>query len=366
MKKFNEWMTDRTLTEMDTPHNASVHYGRFLGQIMGWDSHGDPKTFGGRMANWMAGGRHRKAQEMGADIFRIIENPASIADVISRARKDGVYNSSTYYVCFEMVKKISGMYKGGSVPGTWDVGTPNFQAMLLHDILGKCHKSMSLEYVDAENFYHNVMGTNPAVKKILSAAYDKDPKDLKEWLAAAKTAKPHNSYDETDHTALYWRIESQGIISPLNLIKMLINKSPDKALGLPQNTKELNGYSIEFAEAYFPNIINKRKASAASAGSGGKPDVSKLSPQERFGDDLDSLINVLNHFQKNIKELPASAADNSVVTGGKKAKLVAALQNLIGPAPMAVAPDPGTPFAKLKDHTTFFGLQQIVESNKLD
>lgn len=373
MKKFNEWMEDRAgLVNEDTPHSASMHYGRFLGQIMGWDSHGDPKTLSGRFANWRAGGRHRKAQEMGADLYDTIANPNAITNIIARAQRDGVYRTSTFNACYEAVKKISGQYRAGAaVPGLLDLNTPQFQSMLLHEILGKCHKNMALEYADAESFYHNVVGTNPAVKKALSAAYDKDPKDLKDWQALAATQKPHPEYDATNYSTRYWLLESQGIISPLNLVKMLINKSPDKALSLPQNARELQNYSVEFAEAYFPNVINKRKAAnaaaASSGGGGGKPDLSKLSPQERYGDDLDAMINVINHFAKN-HGVDMTKGDGSV-NSGKKRDLMNALAQIMGPAGAAAAEanaDSKTLLKVLADHNNFFGMQQLLELEKLD
>jgi hypothetical protein len=373
MKKFNEWMEARKeLVNEDTPHTASVQYGRFLGQIMGWDSHGDPNTFGGRITNFFAGGKHKKAQQMGADLYDTIANPTAITNIIARAQKDGVYRTSTFNACYEMVKTIAAKYNPSA---SASLTKPEFQSDLLHKILGKCHKSMSLDYSDAEDMYHDIMGTNPAAKKALSIAYDKDPKDLKDWLAAAQltNTKPHPNYDPSNYHTAYWLIEAQGIVSPWNLIKMLVNKSPDKALSMPQNNREIHSYSTEFAEAYFPNIVNKRKAANASSnsggGGGGKPDLSKLSPQERYGDNLDDLINVLNHFGSNNHGIDMKQADGSVTTGGKKAQLITALGSIIGPTAAATAgssPDANSPLAKLADHTTFFGMDQLMESRKLD
>lgn len=362
MKKFNEWMeTRKGLVNEDSPHSASVHYGRFLGQIMGWDSHGDPKTFGGKITNWMAGGRHRKAQQMGADLYNTISNPAAITNIIKRAESDGVFQTSTFNACYEFVKQVAGKYNPSPV-----INTPEFQSELLHKILGKCHQNMGLDYTDAEDFYHDVMGTNPAAKKALSVAYDKDPKDLKEWLAQATGAyKPHPEYDQANYHTKYWLIEAQGIVSPFNLIALLVNKSPDKALSLPQNAKEIRNFSVDFAEAYFPNLINKRKAAANQPQqTGGKVDLTSVSDQDRFGTEIDDLVKVLQHFDKNLN-VKKGGGTATVKTGGKKNQLINALTGIVGPVALG-KPDAGSLLDTLADHTNFFGMNQLLEGEKLD
>lgn len=371
MKKFNEWMEDRPKIINESPFADATNHGRFLGQIMGWDSHGDPNTLRGKFANWRAGGKHRKAQEMGSYIYNTISNPSSITDIINRAIKDGVYDKSTFKVCYDITKKMSAQYRGSATsPGLLDLNTPQFQSMLLHEILGKCHSSMSLNYVNAENFYHNVMGTNPAAKATLSTAYDKDPKNLKDWLEEAKSSSmPHPEYSPTNYKNRYWLISSQGMISPLNLIRALVDESP--SLSLPKNSRELQSYSIDFAEAYFPHIINKRKAansfSSNNVGGNEKSDLNSMTPQERYGDDLDAMVNVINHFAKN-HGVDMTKGDNSV-SSGKKKDLMTALSQIMGPSGAAAAAanaDSNTLLKVLADHKNFFGMQQLIEQKKLD
>lgn len=368
MKKFNEWMESRNeLVVENTPHASGVHYGRLLGQIMGWDSHGDPNTFGGRVQNWMAGGRHRKAQEMGADLYSTIENPANITAIITRAKKEGVFQTSIFNAAYGIVRKIASAYNpsetASSLPPRAARASPQFLSNLLHNILGKCHKTMGLDYISAEDFFHTVVGTEGAVKSELSAAYYKDPKDLKEWLRLASTThKPHPTFNPTDRTAVYWRIEAANMISPLNLVRKLINDAPDGALSLPKNLGDLNNMSVEFAEAYFPHILNRRRAAAGTSNSG-------TGKGTQLGTDIDALIAALLHFDKNITGIDKEKGDSTANTG-KKTDLVAALSGLIGPEAAAAAAtnaDPGSLMKILANSTdTFFGLQQLIEQKKLD
>ena len=341
-----------------TPHAAGVHYGRFLGQIMGWDSHGDPKTLGGRVANWMSGGRHRKAQAMGGDLYSTIENPDKITEVIQRAKDDGVFQTSTYNACYGAIKHLADEYNPSN-----KINDPKFMSHLLHNILGKCHSSMGLDYKNCEIFYHWVVGTQPAVKNELSAAYDKDPNSLKDWTAlASSTHKPHPTFNPTDRTAIYWHIESDNMIGPLNLIKKLINDAPNEALSLPKNTDDLYNMSVEFAQAYFPHIINKRRGGGGGAPSSSSPSTSTL------GTTLPDLISALQHFtgSGNPSDIDKSKGDNSASTG-KKADLIAALSNIIGPTAMAsITPDSNSLLAIMKDHNSFFGMHQLLEQEKLN
>jgi hypothetical protein len=358
MKKFNEWM-EATNTSV-----GALHYGRFLGQIMGWDSHGDPDTWMGRAQNFVRG-KHQRAQSMGADIYSIIENPNNISAVISRAQADGVYQGSTFNACYGLVRQWMNQYNNQHGSGPQPPPLPKFQAMLLYTILGKCNDQMTLSYQAAKNFYHTVMGTEPAVEKGLSDAYDKDPQKLTEWTAIAdSTHKPHPSFNSKDDTAIYWQIEKDNLISPLNLIKRLVEESPHQTLSLPKNKGDLNNMSVEFAEAYFPHILNRRRGPRVTnnnnnnnAGGGG--------PQ---GTTLQDLINSLQHFDKNLSDVDKTKGDGSATTG-KKRDLITALATLIGPTAAAQAaanPDSGSLMAVLKDHNSFFKMNQLLEQRKLD
>jgi hypothetical protein len=88
-----------------------------------------------------------------------------------------------------------------------------------------------------------------------------------------------------------------------------------------------------------------------------------LTPQERFGTEIDDLINVLQHFDKNLSI--KKGAKGSVSTKGKKQDLVNALQGIVGPNALN-NPDTGTLLDTLADHTNFFGMNQLLESEKLD
>ena len=160
MKKFNEWIEIRKDLTENNVSTAARHNGRFLAQIMGWDSHKEPGSWGSTITNWLRGGKHQKAQSMSSDVYSIIENPANISTIISRAQKDGVYQSSTFAACYEIIKQLANEFHSSNT-----AKTPEFQAMLLYNILGKCQADIALDYGHAHNFYHSVMGTEPAAEQ---------------------------------------------------------------------------------------------------------------------------------------------------------------------------------------------------------
>jgi hypothetical protein len=147
-------------------------------------------------------------------------------------------------------------------------------------------------------------------------------------------------------------IQKENIISPLNLIHLLIDEAPHKTLSLPKNKTYLNNMSVEFAEAYFPYIMNKRRGNMHTGGSSGT------------GSTLQDLIQSIQG--NSVSDVDKTKGDGSAQTG-KKIDLVNALASIIGNTAANQAAnnaDSGSLMATLKDHNTFFGINQIIEEEK--
>lgn len=371
MKKFHDWY-DQKLNEVEHPQTAAANYAKFLAQIMGWKHGQRPQNFIsrglGKMSRWVTG---NEKSGIGGDIYSIISDPKEIDEIINLAKKDGVFANSTYRASYGMLRQIHDKYQ---TKGT-EFDSPKFAAYLLHNILGKCHKNMQLDYTDAEELYHDIMGTNPAAKKALQRAYNKDPQNLTQWktIASNKANKPHPTFNFDDEHTVYYFIETSGVISPYHLIKMLISKAPDKTLSYPNNAQDILDYSTEFAEAYFPERINlarRNQGEEPTQPQGNQPQPQgNKGQQQSSGRSIADFARMLNAFSHGFDDVANTDAngnptpDNSVQSG-QKATIMQAIKNLFGTVP---TPASGSVMAKLQDHnTSFYGMQKLLEEKKLN
>jgi hypothetical protein len=290
---------------------------------------------------------------MGPQVYALLEDHTKIDALIQQATKDGVFQTSTYFACFQAAKKIAVKYNPKPA-----VDNTQFKADLLHEVLGKLHSTMTMDFSKMKEFYHTLIGTLGASERYLTQAYDEDSADpataqnLTKWKATAKNSvsMPHPTYDENNLHTQYWQIETDNMITPVNLIKLFISKSPDKTLSLPSNINYISSLSVGFAEAYFPHKINKLKAQrdAGNNNSGTPKNVNNTDP-----------IN----FIKLINTIANKGFDNNTPGQNHKQKVMKAISDLVG---SPVQPVSGSPLDKLVDHNSFFSLKQLVENKKLD
>ena len=354
MKKFHDWFNDK-LNENNPQHSASS-YGRHLAQIMGWPN-GERirSTFGkiGQAIKKNTVGLFSSKQDDGIDIYQILADENKIEDVIKLAVKDGVFKKSTYLSCHMSLEKLHSKFR---TSGT-EFDTNKYRSYLLYNILGKLNRNSELDYFSAEELYHDVIGTHPGQKKTLHNAYKQDETNLKVWKETASVDKPHPTFDVKNTHSIYYGIETSGIVSPYNLLEKLIADAPHGTISFPSNKNDIHDKSVEFAEAYFPERVNL----ARKIHGGNEEEQSNQNQQQNVqGNTVADFNRMLDNFASGFSDIP-NDTPKPIPTGGRRSEIMRKLQALLGKAPEIAQ---GSPMSKLDDHTTFYGLKNIIESKK--
>lgn len=369
MRKFHDWLQDHDNNMLlENPIPAARHEAVLLGQIFGYDSHANLRgsnpvaRIGAKVKNWWAGGEQSRAEQMGLRIQASIGQPNAADQAIAQAQNDHVYDNSTYRLCFNAATNTAAKYNKGAGGLTSNAKFKNF---FLFSILAKCHTGINVEYDDVRDLYHIIMGTNPKAKQYLDALNDKyqDPEEWHKQLyalvaPAAATPTPTRTpapasyispmkktdeYKGNSSGGTYGMILASGIVSPWNLLHVLINSSPNKVLTPPANDDNIAKDSVAFAEAYFPDFVARHK----------RRQNSNDTYVDKGGTTVGDFTKAIDRFTKLL-----SFSDNP---RGSKTKVDGLLKTLIGPSAVA-AIDPGSPVGKLVDHTSFYGMKTIIEN----
>jgi len=196
------------------------------------------------------------ARKYGRMIRELQFEPNGYREIGRVVRKCDSYESSPFANAVREIGKIRNRC-GLNNPNRFD-SDDEFKAKLLWDILSACtdHRG-GVSYGDVLDVLNQILEMNAPYQVGLSHAYSADPQGLSAWKAEAERHPPHPSYNPTDYTVAYWRMEF--VICPAHLIESLVRSDPLHILKLPGNMREVAALSNEYAEAFFPHEINRRR-----------------------------------------------------------------------------------------------------------
>jgi hypothetical protein len=182
--------------------------------------------------------------------------PSGYREIGRIASKCDYYESSPFANALRAVGKIRKQC-GLNNPNRFD-SDDEFKGKLLWHILSACtvHRG-GVDYGEVLDVLNLILEMNATHQPALLYAYSADPQGLSAWTAEAERFPPHPSFNQTDYTVAYWRMEF--VICPAHLIESLVRSDPLHILKLPSNMREVAFLSNEYAEAFFPHEINRRR-----------------------------------------------------------------------------------------------------------
>lgn len=202
------------------------------------------------------GSGDKAARKYGRTVRELEFEPNGFSEIERIVRKCDHYESSPFANALRQVSKIRNCC-GLNNPNRFD-SDDQFKAKLLWGILSACtHHRGGVNYVEVLDVLNLILEMNATYQPALLYAYSADPPGLSAWKAEAERFPPHPSYNPTDYTVAYWRMEF--VICPAHLIESFVRSDPLQILKLPGNMREVAALSNEYAEAFFPHEINRRR-----------------------------------------------------------------------------------------------------------
>lgn len=202
------------------------------------------------------GGGDKAARKYGRMIRELQFEPSGYREIGRIGSKCDYYESSPFANALRAVGSIRKQC-GLNNPNRFD-SDDDFKGKLLWGILSACTSHMGgVDYGEVLDVLNLILEMNATHQPALLYAYSADPQGLSAWTAEAERFPPHPSYNPTDYTVSYWRMEF--VICPAHLIESLVRSDPLHILKLPSNMREVATLSNEYAEAFFPHEINRRR-----------------------------------------------------------------------------------------------------------